>query len=198
MPTARVRIGNLSGSWSGVSGPTMTRLVTRQTTRRILQRRCPSTSARGGTRPRSATPRGCTPTADHHRPWPAVTTGAIGGLLSLAVLWAMLPSAGRGGDAAPTVVHQHCQGLSSAQHHRSVPTPSSRRSLDDSTLPSHHRSARRVDHVLPRRTDIDQPRPSRTDDRRLERHARPRRTSKTAPVAVGIGDSLVVTTARAR
>ncbi len=33
-----------------------------------------------------------------------ITTGAIGGLLSIAVLWAMLPSPGRGSNAAPTVV----------------------------------------------------------------------------------------------
>jgi hypothetical protein len=33
-----------------------------------------------------------------------ITTGAIGGLLSLALLWAMLPSAGRGGLSSPTVV----------------------------------------------------------------------------------------------
>ena len=43
-----------------------------------------------------------------------LTTGAIGGLLSLAVLWAMLPSAGRGGDATPTAVTSTAKGLSSA------------------------------------------------------------------------------------
>ncbi|HVQ52044.1 MAG TPA: hypothetical protein VMS92_18530, partial [Mycobacterium sp.] len=42
-----------------------------------------------------------------------ITTGAIGGLLSIAVLWAMLPSAGRGGIAAPTVVSSTANELQS-------------------------------------------------------------------------------------
>jgi S1-C subfamily serine protease len=42
-----------------------------------------------------------------------IATGAIGGILSIAVLWAMLPSTGRGGLATPSVVSSTANDLTS-------------------------------------------------------------------------------------
>ena len=119
-----------------------------------------------------------------------VTTGAIGGLLSLAVLWAMLPSAGRGSQAAPTVVTSRANDPSSsgitARPETFVAT-----SLDT-----------RVPSTSPVETGpLSAPASANSTTTTLDR---PEGTVGTqgselveTPVAVGIGDSLVITTARA-
>ncbi len=118
-----------------------------------------------------------------------VTTGAIGGLLSLAVLWAMLPSAGRGGFAAPAAVTSTANELGpfvTARADTLVAT-----SVDP-----------RVPSTTLRTGSLVAPASQQTST--TTNSTRPVATVGTqaasvelAPVAVGIGDSLVVTTARA-
>ncbi len=118
-----------------------------------------------------------------------VTTGAIGGLLSLAVLWAMLPSAGRGGVAAPTVVTSFANDLPgaivTARPDTFVATsvdvflPSTTLRPGPLNAPAAEQSSTTTDE-LPQPTVSTQ-----------------RANFESAPVAVGIGDSLVITTARA-
>ncbi len=122
-----------------------------------------------------------------------ITTGAIGGLLSIAVLWAMLPSAGRGGTAAPTVVASTANDLQSTRHHgpaRHVGCHVGRRA------PALHHGPHRIDRCRDLRhhhLDID-----RAGTAGFQR-GQPRvpHWSSPTPVAVGVGDSLVITTARA-
>jgi S1-C subfamily serine protease len=118
-----------------------------------------------------------------------LTTGAIGGLLSLAVLWAMLPSAGRGGDAAPTAVTSSAKGLPSAnitvRPETLVATTiavdrTSTTFRTESTSTPASEEITNTTFAVPATTEG-------TQTSQLE----------TAPVAVGIGDSLIVTTSRA-
>ena len=121
-----------------------------------------------------------------------VTTGAIGGLLSLAVLWAMLPSAGRGGLASPTVVVSTANdaptAVITARPDTLVATSLDER-LPGTTLRT---TAAPVNDVPPQRspaTTLPGPETSETTTQSAE--------LSQAPVAVGIGDSMVITTARA-
>ncbi|MGZ4739599.1 MAG: PDZ domain-containing protein [Ilumatobacteraceae bacterium] len=120
-----------------------------------------------------------------------ITTGAIGGLLSLAVLWAMLPSAGRGGIAEPTVV-------TSTANERTGPIATAR--ADNLVATS-------VEALLPTTsafttTPVTSPAsssPTTTSTTATQPSVTIKRTDDypAAPVAVGVGDSLVITTARA-
>ena len=119
-----------------------------------------------------------------------VTTGAIGGLLSLAVLWAMLPSAGRGGQAAPTVVTSRANDPSS-----SVVT------IGPETLVATSLDVRALSSTTVQTGPLNAPASEVSTTTTLDR---PQGTVGTqgselvqTPVAVGIGDSLVITTARA-
>ncbi len=119
-----------------------------------------------------------------------VTTGAIGGLLSLAVLWAMLPSAGRGGQAAPTVVTSRANDPSS-----SVIT------VRPATLVATSLDSRVPSNSPAQTGPLSAPASGDSTTTTLDR---PQGTVGTqgselveTPVAVGIGDSLVITTARA-
>lgn len=118
-----------------------------------------------------------------------LTTGAIGGLLSLAVLWAMLPSAGRGDEAAPTVVTSTARQLSSASSTArpetlvatslAVEFPSTSFRTESTSTPASEEI-----------TNTTFVRPATTEGTQTSE-------LETAPVAVGIGDSLIVTTSRA-
>ncbi len=119
-----------------------------------------------------------------------ITTGAIGGLLSLAVLWAMLPSAGRGGIASPTVV-------TSTANDRTATIVTARPDTLVATSVSALLPTTTAVSVVPVSTPVSQSAPStsvavptttitlRTDE------------FDPVPVAVGVGNSLVITTARA-
>ncbi len=119
-----------------------------------------------------------------------VTTGAIGGLLSLAVLWAMLPSAGRGSQAAPTVVTSTANDLASpgitARPDTLVATSVDDR-LPSTTLRTGSLNAPASQDSTPTTSDTTEPTASSHSAATIE----------VAPMAVGIGDSLVITTARA-
>jgi putative serine protease PepD len=118
-----------------------------------------------------------------------ITTGAIGGLLSLAVLWAMLPATGRGGTAAPTVV-------TSAANSSSGPVITARADTlvatsVDVRLPS--TTLRTVPSTVPTTDQVETTvatSPETVGNQGSELNDSP-------PVAVGIGDSLIITTARA-
>jgi S1-C subfamily serine protease len=118
-----------------------------------------------------------------------ITTGAIGGLLSLAVLWAMLPSTGRGGEAAPTAVTSTANTL---------PGPIITTRADTLVATS-------VDGRVPATTVRVVPLNAGSDQSTTTTIDRPKATVSTEaadfvespPIAVGIGDSLVITTARA-
>ena len=158
--------------------------------RRILPRRCPRTSARGVIHPRSATPVGAHRATDHDRPRPAdhhrsdrrpvVARGVVGDA-------ARRPGAAV--RAAPTVVDQHCERVE-RQQHRSSRDP--RRNLDRRRH-AFDFSSHRVDQYsgLGGDDQLDLPDPPPTTEGT--------QTSplEASPVAVGVGDSLVVTTARA-
>ena len=117
-----------------------------------------------------------------------VTTGAIGGLLSLAVLWAMLPSAGRGGDAAPTAVTSTARGLPSANitvRPETLVATTIAAALTPTSFRTESTSTPASEEIT--NTTFAVPATEGTQTSQLE----------TAPVAVGIGDSLIVTTSRA-
>ena len=119
-----------------------------------------------------------------------VTTGAIGGLLSLAVLWAMLPSAGRGGQAAPTVVTSRANDSSSSaitvRPETLVATSLDTRAPSATTLQTGSLNAPASEASTT--TTLDRPQGTvATQGSELVQ----------TPMAVGIGDSLVITTARA-
>jgi S1-C subfamily serine protease len=122
-----------------------------------------------------------------------LTTSAIGGLLSLAVLWAMLPSAGRGGLAGPTVLDSTAIEL-----HGPVST------VRPSTLVATSLDVRQPTTSL-RANPTNVPQTAEDDTTTTTTSEEPVQTEVTetsqlledAPVAVGIGDSLIVTTARA-
>ena len=118
-----------------------------------------------------------------------ITTGAIGGLLSLAVLWAMLPSAGRDGDAAPTAVTSTAKGLSGASVTvRPETLVATSIALDlPSTSFRTESTGTPASEEITNTTFVRTPTTEGTQTSQLE----------AAPVAVGIGDSLIVTTARA-
>ena len=120
-----------------------------------------------------------------------VTTGAIGGLLSLAVLWAMLPSAGRGGQAAPTVVTSRANDPSSSaitvRPETLVATSLDARAPSTTAVQTGPLNAP-ASEVSTTTTTLDRPQGTvGTQGSELVQ----------TPVAVGIGDSLVITTARA-
>ena len=119
-----------------------------------------------------------------------VTTGAIGGLLSLALLWAMLPSAGRGGQAAPTVVTSTANDLPSpsitARPDTLVATSVDDR-LPSTTLRAGSLNAPASQDSSPTTSDTTEPTASTQSAATIDAD----------PIAVGIGDSLVITTARA-
>ena len=121
-----------------------------------------------------------------------ITTGAIGGLLSLAVLWAMLPSAGRGGLTSPAVVTSVANGrpapiattrpdtfVATSLVANRFPSTSALTTVPVTTPSSQHLPTTSV-AVTPS-TDLTQ----RTDG------------FSGPPIAVGVGDSFVITTARA-
>ena len=118
-----------------------------------------------------------------------VTTGAIGGLLSLAVLWAMLPSTGRGGTASPTVV-------TSAANNSSGPVITARAdtlvatSVDVRPPPTTLRAVTSNQPTSDQVATTVETSPETVGNQGSELVESP-------PMAVGIGDSLVITTARA-
>jgi putative serine protease PepD len=119
-----------------------------------------------------------------------ITTGAIGGLLSLAVLWAMLPSTGRGGEAAPTVVTSTSNTLAS-------PIISTRADTLVATSIDGRVPATTV-HIVPLNAPgADQSTTTTSDRPTATVSTEAAESFESAPIAVGIGDSLVVTTARA-
>lgn len=121
-----------------------------------------------------------------------VTTGAIGGLLSLAVVWAMLPSAGRGGQAGLTVLDSTAIEL-----HGPVTT------VRPSTLVATSVDVRVPTTLRANPTKVPQTSEDNTTTTSPSDEPIPTEVTQTsqlvqdAPVAVGIGDSLIVTTARA-
>jgi S1-C subfamily serine protease len=119
-----------------------------------------------------------------------VTTGAIGGLLSLAVLWAMLPSAGRGGQTAPTVVTSRANdpagSVATVRAETLVATSLDTRAPFTTTVQTGPLNAPASE--VSTTTTLDRPQGTvATQGSELIQ----------TPVAVGIGDSLVITTARA-
>jgi S1-C subfamily serine protease len=120
-----------------------------------------------------------------------ITTGAIGGLLSLAVLWAMLPSAGKGGFASPTVVTSTANVDTQSSTVTTVRPETLVATSLDIRVPS--TTLRTVASTTPATepsttTDEAPPETVSTQDSQLV---------EGPPVAVGIGDSFVITTARA-
>jgi S1-C subfamily serine protease len=118
-----------------------------------------------------------------------ITTGAIGGLLSLAVLWAMLPSAGRGGLSSPTVV------TSTANNQSGTVT-----TIRPETLVATSLDPRVPSTTL--RTAASSPPLSEASTTTAEVPVETvgnqgSELVEAPPVAVGIGDSLLITTARA-
>ena len=112
--------------------------------------------------------------------------------MSLAVLWAMLPSAGRGGSVAPTVVTSTANNL--------PVTPATVRpdTLVATSLDAQLASTTVV--VSPASTEApptSDPGTSASLDTTSTATNEPVAQSGTEPIAVGIGDSLLVTTARA-
>lgn len=118
-----------------------------------------------------------------------IATGAIGGLLSIAVLWAMLPSPGRGGLASPTAVTSTANdfaALVSSPHADSLVASSVARSSPSvlTTLPIAATSApsRSTPTTVVTTTVADAGRGEHDD---------------LPPIAVAVGDTMVITTARA-
>jgi S1-C subfamily serine protease len=122
-----------------------------------------------------------------------VTTGAIGGLLSLAVLWAMLPSTGRGGIASPTVVASTANDITAplitARPDTLVATSIDTR-VPPTTLRAGTQSTPTTDQSPTSNTTDTSAALTTLDDQGTALVDSP-------PVAVGIGDSMVITTARA-
>jgi len=121
-----------------------------------------------------------------------LTTGAIGGLLSLAVLWAMLPSAGRGYFAAPTVVTSRDNDLAptviTARPETFVATTSVESRLPTTTLRATTVATTEApDSTATTLVEAAETTAGTTSAQLID----------APPVAVGIGDSLVITTARA-
>ena len=119
-----------------------------------------------------------------------ITTGAIGGLLSIAVLWAMLPSAGHGGSAAPTVVNSTANSVSgpvvTVRPETLVATSLDLR-LPATTVPAVPVTT--TSSEVSTTTTLESSPP--TAGPQLEDQV------DATPVAVSISDSLVITTARA-
>jgi hypothetical protein len=119
-----------------------------------------------------------------------IATGAIGGLLSIAVLWAMLPSAGRGSLASPTAVTSTANDLAALVSSPRADT------LVASTLA---RSGSTVLTSVPRATTSVPARstPSSVVTSTLDPRDRTQDDDDLPPVAVAVGDTMVITTARA-
>jgi S1-C subfamily serine protease len=127
-----------------------------------------------------------------------VTTGAIGGLLSLAVLWAMMPSAGRGGTASPVAVTSVANAAG-----RSTPrTPAESLIATSAPVAVVATTLRSTPtHVTP--STLPAP-PSTVSDPRATVIAQQATTTtkrvsalNTYPIAASISDSLIITTMRA-
>ncbi len=120
-----------------------------------------------------------------------ITTGAIGGLLSIAVLWAMLPSAGDGGGAAPTVVTSTANSVSSTEvtvrPETLVATSLDLRLPTTTAVPAAAVNTTPTDVSTTTTLESSPPTASTQLDDQVD----------AAPVAVGISDSFVITTARA-
>ncbi|MEP7201483.1 MAG: S1C family serine protease [Ilumatobacteraceae bacterium] len=123
-----------------------------------------------------------------------VTTGAIGGLLSLAVLWAMLPSTGSGGQAGPTVLDS-----TAVEVHNPVVTvrPSTLVATSiDARLPT--TTLRAGSGTAPKPAgEATTTTPAPSDEPPATEVTQMAQSVEAGPVAVGIGDSLIITTARA-
>ncbi len=122
-----------------------------------------------------------------------LTTGAIGGLLSLAVLWAMLPSAGRGGLASPTVVVSTANDAPTAVI-TARPDTLVATSIDGRVPPTTLRTSPNPVSQAPSQ-QIETTTTLPESETSLQTTQAAELTQ--APVAVGIGDSMVITTARA-
>ena len=119
-----------------------------------------------------------------------VTTGAIGGLLSLVVLWAMLPSAGRGGIASPTVVVSTANDTPTAvitARPDTLVATSLDEGLPTTSVGTAPTSITEVPAQQSQSTTLPGPPSSETATQ----------AATLAPVAVAVGDSMVITTARA-
>jgi S1-C subfamily serine protease len=119
-----------------------------------------------------------------------ITTGAIGGLLSLAVLWAMLPSAGRGGLASPAVVTSIANGrpapIVTTRPDTFVATSVANRLPPTTALTTIPVTVPSPQHAP---TTLVEATPSTSLTQRVDQFG--------PPVAVGVGESFVITTARA-
>jgi S1-C subfamily serine protease len=123
-----------------------------------------------------------------------ITTGAIGGLLSLVVLWAMLPSTGGGGASSPIVL------TSVANDSEDAPTLTQYETFLVAT------SANLVPSTLRATTDYNVPttvQAVRTTVARPTATTKQTTTNQTTvkapktPVAVAVSDTLIITTANA-
>ncbi len=125
-----------------------------------------------------------------------ITTGAVGGLLSLVVLWAMLPSAGGGGTASPIVLTSVANDFLDAPTRTQTETflvastsvglvPSTLWATTDYNAPT---------TAQPVRTTIA--RPAATTTKQTTSKPTTTKASRT-PVAVAVSDSLIITTANA-
>ena len=114
-----------------------------------------------------------------------IATGAIGGLLSIVVLWAMLPSPGRGSLASPTAVTSTADDLAALV---SSPRPDT---LVASTVT---RTSSPALTTVPRATTSVPIRSTSTVVTSTVDHAE---NDDLPPVAVAVGDTMVITTARA-
>jgi S1-C subfamily serine protease len=122
-----------------------------------------------------------------------LTTGAIGGLLSLAVLWAMLPSAGRGGQGGPMVLDSTAIELrgpvATVRADTLVATSLDARQPTTTLRAGSTNAPQTAGGESPTTTTSEEPLPTEV--------TQTSQMVEAAPVAVGIGDSLIVTTARA-
>jgi S1-C subfamily serine protease len=125
-----------------------------------------------------------------------IATGAIGGLLSLVVLWAMLPSTSGGGTASPialTSVANDAVAASTRMQNETFLVASTSVGLVPSTLRA------TTDHnapttAQPARTTIS--RPTATTTKQTTTKQTTVQGPRT-PVAVAVSDTLIITTANA-
>jgi S1-C subfamily serine protease len=122
-----------------------------------------------------------------------ITTGAIGGLLSLVVLWAMLPSTSGGGTASPLVLTSVANAAAAAPTQNETFLVATSLSLVPSTLRA------TTDYNAPTtaqavRTSVA--RPTATTTKQTTTKQTTVKTPK-SPVAVAVSDTLIITTANA-